>query len=167
MPQHRDPRYRGRKHTTAKRRLGHLRTNYVEDDMEAFSRDLERLRTVWSESVLESDRKAATNQFLKTTAIVCGIVMVPVTALLVWMILDGAISWWLLPIVQSAIIIFFLLRMSFMWDPRGNDTTFLIYREADRRGVKYIKRETPLYHIMNRLNADYNSQLWNRNFNWG
>ena len=43
---------------------------------------------------------------------------------------------------------------------------FLIYREADRRGIKYTKDVTPLYHIMNRLNADYNSRLWNRSFKW-
>ena len=43
---------------------------------------------------------------------------------------------------------------------------FLVYREADRRGIKYIKNDTPLYQIMNRINADYNNQLWNRNFNW-
>ena len=38
--------------------------------------------------------------------------------------------------------------------------------EADRRGIKYQKGVTPFYAIMNRINADYNSRLWNRNFKW-
>lgn len=97
MPDRRDPRYRGRRRTSAQRRPGHLRTNYVEDDIQSFANDLERLRSVWSESEREGDRKAERRQALKTNGIICLVVMVPVTALLVYLVLDGSAPWWAIP----------------------------------------------------------------------
>ena len=163
MPTSRDPRYRGRRRTSAQRRPGHLRTNYVEDDIEAFSRDLERLRSVWHESVREADRKAERRQAFKTNGLICFVVMVPVTVLLVYLVLDGAAPWWAIPLGQSFLLLSLWVRLLTF---RGENTMLLIYREADRRGIRYSKGDTPLYHIMNRLNADYNSHLWNRHFNW-
>lgn len=163
MPTSRDPRYRGRRRTSAQRRPGHLRTNYVEDDIEAFGRDLERLRAVWPESVRESDDKAYRRPVLKTNGIISAIVVVPMTAILVWLVVTGDAPWWSIPVVQSLVLGILWLRMLTF---SGADNTFFIYREADRRGIKYVKGDTPTYHIMNRLNADYNSHLWNRNFNW-
>ncbi len=163
MPDRRDPRYRGRRRTSAQRRPGHLRTNYVEDDILAFANDLERLRSVWPESVRDGDRKAELQKALKTNGIICLVVMIPMTALLLYLVIDEGFAWWYIPIGQTIILLTLLGRLlSF----RGDDTMFLIYREADRRGIGYLKGDTPLYHIMNRLNADYNSHLWNRNFNW-
>ena len=163
MPISRDPRYRGRRRTSAQRRPGHLRTNYTEDDIEAFARDLERLRAVWPESVRESDDKAYRRQILKTNGIISAIAMVPMTAIFVWLVVTGDAPWWSIPVVQSLVLGVLWLRMLTF---SGADNTFFIYREADRRGIKYVKGDTPTYHIMNRLNADYNSHLWNRNFNW-
>lgn len=163
MPTSRDPRYRGRRRTSAQRRPGHLRTNYVEDDIEAFSRDLERLRSVWPESVREADRKAERRQALKTNGIICLVVMVPVTAILAYLVIKDDAPWWSIPGGQTFLLLSLWLRLLMM---RGENTMFLIYREADRRGIRYSKGDTPLYHIMNRLNADYNSHLWNRHFNW-
>jgi len=163
MPTSQDPRYRGRRRTSAQRRLGHLRTNYAEDDIEAFSRDLERLRSVWPEIVREADRKAERRQAFKTNGLICLVVMVPVTALLVYLVLDGAAPWWFIPLGQSFLLLSLWVRLLTF---RGENTMLLIYREADRRGIRYSKGDTPLYHIMNRLNTDYNSHLWNRHFNW-
>ena len=163
MPISRDPRYRGRRRTSAQRRPGHLRTNYVEDDIEAFARDLERLRAVWPESVRESDDRAYRRQVLKTNGIISAIAMVPMTAIFVWLVVTGDAPWWSIPVVQSLVLGFLWLRMLTF---SGADNTFFIYREADRRGIKYVKGDTPTYHIMNRLNADYNNHLWNRHFNW-
>ena len=163
MAERRDPRYRGRRRTSAQRRPGHLRTNYTEDDIEAFAADLERLRSVWPESVREGDNKAYRRQVFKTNSIICAAVMVPLTAVFVYLVIESDISWWSIPIMQTFLLLMLWLRLLTF---SGYDTTFLIYREADRRGVKYKKGDTPTYHIMNRLNADYNNHLWNRKFNW-
>lgn len=163
MPDRRDLRYRARRRTSAQRRPGHLRTTYSEDDIQAFSSDLERPRSVWPESVREGDRKAEHRQALKTNGIICLVVMVPVTALLVYLVLEGNTPWWAIPLGQTILLLSLWVRLLMF---RGENTLFLIYREADRRGVRYVKGDTPLYHIMNRLNADYNSHLWNRHFNW-
>lgn len=163
MSDRRDPRYRGRRRTSAQRRPGHLRTNYVEDDIQTFANDLERLRSVWPESVREGDRKASRRQAFKTNSIICLIVMLPVTALLVYVVVAGDAPWWAIPIGQTIVLLALWVRLLMFG---GYDTLFLIYREADRRGIKYVKGDTPLYHIMNRLNADYNSHLWNRHFTW-
>ena len=163
MPTSRDLRYRGRRRTSAQRWPGHLRTNYVEDDIGAFALDLERLRSVWPESVREGDRKAEMRKALKTNGIICLVVMVPMTAILIYLVLDGAAPWWSIPMGQTFLLLTLLARLMML---NNEDTLFLIYREADRRGIRYIKDETPLYQIMNRLNADYNSHLWNRSFKW-
>lgn len=163
MAQQRDPRYRGRRRPSAQRRAGHLRTNYVEDDIVAFAADLERLRSEWSESVREADRKAELRKAFKTNGIICLIVMVPMTAILVYLVASGDAPWWSIPVGQSYLLLYLWFRLLMF---HGEDTMFLIYREADRRGIKYIKGQTPLYHIMNRMNADYNSRLWNRTFKW-
>lgn len=163
MAHRNDPRYRGRRRTSAQQRRGHLRTNYAEDDIMAFSTDLERLRSVWPEHVREEDRKAELRSAFKTNSIICLIVMVPMTAILIYIVLTDNAPWWTVPIVQTIIVLSLWLRLITFG---GEDTMFLIYREADRRGIKYVKGETPLYHIMNRLNADYNSCLWNRTFKW-
>lgn len=163
MPTSRDPRYRGRRRTSAQRRPGHLRTNYVEDDIEAFGRDLERLRSVWPESVREADRKAERKQALKTNGIICLVVMIPYSAIMVYIVVNGEAPWWSIPLGQTVVLLFMWLRLLMI---HNEDTMFLIHREAERRGIRYSKRDTPLYHIMNRLNADYNSHLWNRHFNW-
>ena len=163
MPTSRDLRYRGRRRTSAQRRPGHLHTNYVEDDIGAFARDLERLRSVWPESVREGDRKAEMRKALKTNGIICLVVMVPMTAILIYLVLDGDAPWWSIPMGQTFLLLTLLARLMMF---NNEDTLFLIYREADRRGIRYIKDETSLYQIMNRLNADYNSHLWNRSFKW-
>ena len=48
---------------------------------------------------------------------------------------------------------------------RDENIDIIIHREADRCGIKYTK-DTQLYALMNKINADYNSYLWNRNFKW-
>lgn len=131
----------------------------------AFGKDLERLRSVWPQSVRDDDRKAIRTKVVKTTGIVCGIVMMPVTVLLVWGAIEKIWPWWIIPVGQTFIIVYCI--MLYMRANGGENTDIIIYREADRRGVKYVKGVTPLYHIMNRINADYNSHLWNRSFLWG
>ena len=163
MPQQPNPRQRARRRTSAQRRPGHLRTNYAEEDIEAFAADLERLRSVWPESVREGDDKAYRRQVLKTNSIICAAVRVPMTAVFVYLVIDSDISWWSIPIMQTSLLLILWLRLLTF---SGFDTTFFIYREADRRGIRYKKGDTPTYHIMNRLNADYNSHLWNRKFTW-
>lgn len=163
MPAYRDPHYRGRRRTSAQRRPGHLRTNYVEDDIVAFASDLERLRSVWPESVRESDHKAEHKQAFKTNGIICLVVMVPLTAIFVYVVISDGAPWWSIPLAQTVVLLYMWIRLVAFHE---EDTMFLIYREADRRGIKYTKGDTPLYQLMNRLNADYNSRLWNRNFIW-
>lgn len=163
MAVRRDNRYRGRRAASSQRRPGHLRTNYVEDDIQAFSQDLERLRSVWPESVRKGDSKAELRKAFKTNGIICLIVMVPLTAILVYLVASGDAPWWSIPGGQSFLLLCLWFRLLMF---NGEDTVLLIYREADRRGIKYTKGVTPTYHIMNRLNADYNSRLWNRKFNW-
>ena len=162
-----DPRYRGRRRAAPQRKPGHLRSNYREDDLYLFRADLEKVCAVWPEKVREGDRRAQTKSYMRTTAIACTVVMVPVTAIAVWMAIDGAQPWWMVPVAQTAILIY-MISFIFMNKVanRDEDIDFIIYREADRRGIKYKKGTTPLYHIMNRINADYNSYLWNRNFKW-
>ena len=166
MPDHRDPRYRGRRRASAQRRAGHLRTTYTEDDIQAFSADLERLRASWPTNVIEEDRKAELKQAFRTNGIICLIVMVPVTALLVYLFIQGDAPWWIIPGGQTFFLLIILGRLLMFHGFHGEDTMFLIYREADRRGIRYAKGDTPLYHIMNRINADYNNHLWNRSFKW-
>lgn len=163
MSVRRDNRYRGRRAASSQRRPGHLRTNYVEDDIVAFAADLERLRSEWSESVREADSKAELRKAFKTNGIICLIVMVPMTAIMVYLVAGDDAPWWSIPVVQSLLLLYLWFRLLMF---HGEDTMFLIYREADRRGIKYTKDVTPLYHIMNRLNADYNSHLWNKTFKW-
>ena len=163
MAVRRDNQYRRRRAASSQRRPGHLRTNYVEDDIQAFSQDLERLRSVWPESVREADSKAELRKAFKTNGIICLIVMVPMTAIMVYLVASDDAPWWSIPVVQSFLLLYLWFRLLMF---HGEDTMFLIYREADRRGIKYTKDVTPLYHIMNRINADYNSRLWNRTFKW-
>lgn len=163
MAVRRDNQYRRRRAASSQRRPGHLRTNYVEDDIVAFAADLERLRSEWSESVREADSKAELRKAFKTNGIICLIVMVPMTAIMVYLVASDDAPWWSIPVVQSFLLLYLWFRLLMF---HGEDTMFLIYREADRRGIKYTKDVTPLYHIMNRLNADYNSRLWNRSFKW-
>ncbi len=163
MAVRRDNQYRRRRAASSQRRPGHLRTNYVEDDIQAFSQDLERLRSVWPESVREADSKAELRKAFKTNGIICLIVMVPMTAIMVYLVASDDAPWWSIPVVQSFLLLYLWFRLLMF---HGEDTMFLIYREADRRGIKYTKDVTPLYHIMNRLNADYNSHLWNKTFKW-
>lgn len=163
MAVRRDNQYRRRRAASSQRRPGHLRTNYVEDDIVAFAADLERLRSEWSESVREADSKAELREAFKTNGIICLIVMVPMTAIMVYLVASDDAPWWSIPVVQSFLLLYLWFRLLMF---HGEDTMFLIYREADRRGIKYTKDVTPLYHIMNRLNADYNSRLWNRTFKW-
>ena len=163
MAVRRDKQYRRRRAASSQRRPGHLRTNYVEDDIVAFAADLERLRSEWSESVREADSKAELREAFKTNGIICLIVMVPMTAIMVYLVASDDAPWWSIPVVQSFLLLYLWFRLLMF---HGEDTMFLIYREADRRGIKYTKDVTPLYHIMNRLNADYNSRLWNRSFKW-
>ena len=163
MAVRRDNQYRRRRAASSQRRPGHLRTNYVEDDIQAFSQDLERLRSVWPESVREADSKAELREAFKTNGIICLIVMVPMTAIMVYLVASDDAPWWSIPVVQSFLLLYLWFRLLMF---HGEDTMFPIYREADRRGIKYTKDVTPLYHIMNRLNADYNSHLWNKTFKW-
>ena len=163
MAVRRDNQYHGRRAASSQRRPGHLRTNYVEDDIQAFSQDLERLRSVWPESVREADSKAELRKAFKTNGIICLIVMVPMTAIMVYLVASDDAPWWSIPVVQSFLLLYLWFRLLMF---HGEDTMFLIYREADRRGIKYTKDVTPLYHIMNRINADYNSRLWNKTFKW-
>ena len=163
MAVRRDNQYRRRRAASSQRRPGHLRTNYVEDDIVAFAADLERLRSEWSESAREADSKAELREAFKTNGIICLIVMVPMTAIMVYLVASDDAPWWSIPVVQSFLLLYLWFRLLMF---HGEDTMFLIYREADRRGIKYTKDVTPLYHIMNRLNADYNSHLWNKTFKW-
>ena len=123
------------------------------------------LRSIWPQSVCEGDRKAVRMHYFKSAAIMCLIIGVPATVVAVWMAIEEEIPWWMVPVVQSAVLLYMLIVVLFHHDD-NEDVIVLIYREADRRGIKYIKGQTPLYHIMNRLNADYNSHLWNRTFKW-
>ena len=166
MAVRRDNRYRGRRAAPPQRKSGHLRTNYTEDDIELFKNDLKKLRAVWPKEMIEGDRRVQKRRYLKTVAIICSVIGVPATIVAVWMAASGEIPWWMVPAAQSVAVIYAL----WVWFVDGShgddDISVLIYREADRRGIKYTKDVTPLYHIMNRINADYNSRLWNRTFKW-
>ena len=164
MAHPRDNRYRGRRRTSAQRRPGHLRTNYAEEDIAAFANDLVRLQSVWPPEVIEADRKAALRKAMKTNVIICAVVMVFFTAALVYAVVSDGAPWWSILVGQTIVLASLFLRL-LMVRSDASDTMFLIYREADRRGIKY-SREAPLYHLMNRLNADYNNHLWNRSFEW-
>lgn len=164
MDDRRDPRYRGRRRTSAQRRPGHLRTTYTEEDIAAFANDLVRLQSVWPPEVIEADRKAALREAMKTNIIICAVVMLFCTAALVYVVVSDGAPWWGILVGQTIVLAFLFLRL-LMVRGDANDTVFLLYREADRRGIKYSK-DAPLYHLVNRLNADYNSHLWNRKFTW-
>lgn len=165
MPRHRDPRYRGRRTTVPPRlKPGHLRTNYSWDDLEAFSGDLIKIRGQWPEDVVEGDKRAVRLRDAKQFGIVAAVILVPVSSLLLWGVLKDGMPWWILPAVQTAVLAY--LAFGLLTKRDSNDIDVLIYREADRRGIKYQKGVTPFYAIMNRINADYNSHLWNRNFKW-
>lgn len=171
MPQQRDNRYRGRARRRAaqpQRKPGHLRTNYTADDPTYFFMvDMKTVRSVWPEEVIKEDTRAVRKKELKITAISMVALMVPLTALAVWFVIDTSMPWWIIPAAQTAFLLYFGLMM--FLEKRGNrdeDIDVIIYREADRRGIKYVKGKTPLYNIMNRINYDYNTTLWNRNFKW-
>jgi len=169
MQPRRDNRYRGRQRRRAapQRKPGHLCTNYTEDVFYLFGQDLAKVRSVWPPEVLEGDRKAQRNRDVRQMGITMGIVMLPGTAFVVWMVFHHAMPWWMVPVVQSAVLAYFAI--AYLFQKLGNkdeDIDLLIYREADRRGIKYDKGSTPLYNIMNRINYDYNTTLWNRNFKW-
>lgn len=170
MPQHRDPRYRGRRAAPPRRKPGHLRTNYTDwDDPINMWADLQTVSAVWPEEVKRADRQLAKRKSLKWTAITALIVMVPVTAFAVWGVVDGDIPWWMIPAAQTAALLYFgfMYIFSDLMHPDDQlDFEVLLYREADRRGIPYEKGKTPKYTLMNRINADYNSHLWNRNFKW-
>lgn len=168
MPQHRDPRYRGRgrKRTVPKRKPGHLCTTYTEDNPYLFQQDIEKVRSVWPQEVIEGDRRAVVRHNLKVSAITVSIPMVGVTIVAVSWVWNTGLPWWYVPLAQTAILLYFLLI--YFVDFRGNrdeNIDIIIRREADRRGIEYDKK-TPLYKLMNRINADYNSYLWNREFKW-
>ena len=170
MPQHRDNRYRGRarKRTAPpKRKPGHLRTNYtIDDPCYFFSVDMKTVRSVWPEEVIKDDSRAVRKKEFKVICITLAVLMVPLTVLAVWFVIDHSMPWWIIPAAQTAFLLYFGLMM--FVNTRGNrdeNIDIIIHREADRRGIKYTK-DTPLYALMNKINADYNSYLWNRNFKW-
>ena len=169
MVQQRDNRYRGRqRRRSAPPRLkpGHLRTNYNEDVAYYFLEDLKKVRAVWPPEVLEGDRKAVRAKRLRSLGISLAIVMVPTTVVAVVGVLDG-LPWWLVPLMQTAVLVYILVMILFQRvGNKDEDVDELIYREADRRGIKYEKGKTPLYNIMNRINYDYNTTLWTRNIKW-
>ena len=154
----RDPRYRGRRRPSAQRPPGHLRTNYVEDDIMAFINDLETLRSVWPESVREADHKAMHRHLNRHVSKVTLIVMIPITALVLYLVISEGGPWWAVPVAQTVALIYLWLRIRSM---NSADYLVIIQREAARRGFRYDKDLMPLYHVMNRLNADYNSLLPN------
>ena len=169
MPQHRDPHYRGRgrRSVPPRRKPGHLRTNYTEDDVYQFIQDMNTVRSVWSEEVRKADSKAARRYDYKSAAICTLIPMVLVTVVVVLMAVDGQIPWWMVPVAQSVFLIYFVFLLFIQRSANYDENIdIIIYREADRRGIKYEKGRTPLYVLMNKINADYNSYLWNRNFKW-
>lgn len=162
-----DPRYRGRRRTAPKRRPGHLRTNYVEDDFIAFKADLKLACGVWPESVRKGDRKAQWTSNLIGMAAGAAVGCVPLTGVMIWQMIEGRVKWYYLIIAQSVVMAYILILVLMRYAANmDEDIDIIIYREADRRGIKYKKGDTPLYYIMNRINADYNSYLWNRHFNW-
>ena len=170
MAQQRDNRYRGRqrrRNVPPRRKPGHLRTNYTADDtLYQFLEDLQKVRSVWPQEVLDEDRKAVRRRNIKAMAIALGVVMLPVTALAVWLVVEG-MPWWILPAAQTAVLLYTLFwSFSEGLLNKDEDSDLLIYREADRRGIGYVKGKTPLHNIMNRINSDYNSHLWNRDFKW-
>ena len=168
MPTARDPRHRGRRTRPQQRPSGHLRTNYTENDFEAFSNDLERLYKSWPKGEKEKDRNAVNMMYIKQAAVVMAVIMVPVSVILIWSAIDGNMQWYWVPAVQSGGLLYFLLLYIVR---RGDDTwytTHFIYREAERRGISYKGRYSNdnVYYLMNKINADYNSRLWNRKFKW-
>lgn len=170
MPTARDPRYRGRhKRPASQRPAGHLRTNYNETDFEAFRRDLERLYASWPKAVREKDKKAADIKYLTETAQSSLIVMVPLTVILVWAVIKAGMPFYWLPIAQSLVLVYFFL-LHIIGKSNNNDwyTQQYIYREAERRGIETKNRYDAfnIYYLMNKINADYNSRLWNRKFTW-
>ncbi len=127
---------------------------------------MEVVRSVWPEEVRKGDSRAVRKKEMKVIGITLMALMVPLTAFAVWFVIDTGTPWWIIPAAQTAFLLYFALMMFI--NSRGNrdeDIDIIIRREADRRGIKYTK-ETPLYALMNRINADYNSYLWNRNFKW-
>ena len=165
-----DNRYRGRqRQRTAppRRKPGHLRTNYTGDDPTYFFMvDLNVVRAVWPPEVIEGDRKALRTRQLRTLGVTLLVVMVPTTIIGVAQVIDG-MPWWILLALQTAVLLYMLvLTVVQLKGNKDEDVDVLIYREADRRGIKYEKGKTPLHNIMNRINYDYNTTLWNRNFKW-
>ncbi len=169
MPLQRDNRYRGRqrRRPASQRKPGHLRTNYKENDYDLFVADMYIVRSVWPKEVFEADRKAALKYNYEAAAIGTVIPMAFVTVFAVIMVVDGSIPWWMVPVAQSVFLIYFVLIL--FLQRKGNydeDFDIIIRREADRRGIKYDKKKIIHYELMNKINADYNSRMWNRNFKW-
>ena len=168
--QHRDPRYRGRRRAAPKRKPGHLRTNYTEwDDPFQMWGDLCTVNAVWPEEVRRRDKQLARKKSLKFTAIISLVLLVPVTVLVVWKYVKGTMPWWMIPASQTAALLYFGLLYIFAnlrHPDESLDMDTLMYLEADRRGIPYEKGKTPKHVLINRINADYNSRLWNRNFKW-
>ena len=156
MADRRDPRYRGRRRPSTPRPPGHLRTNYVEDDIRAFVKDLEVLRSVWPESVREADHKAERRHLNLHISKVTLLVMIPITAVVLYLVVSSDGPWWVVPMAQTVALVNIWLRVRLI---NKADYMFIIQREAARRGFSYDKDMMSLHQIMNRLNADYNSRL--------
>ena len=132
-----------------------LRCNYREDDLPQFMQDLRVLTARRPAQVLRADRRALRRKNSRTSAIATLCIMILATAFLLWAIMEVGMRWYWLPVVQSVMVLVFFgvsyLHISFDDDP------FLIYREADRRGIRYTLGTTELYQIMNAMNRQYNT----------
>ncbi len=82
--------------------------------------------------------------------------MIPVTALVLYLVISEGGPWWVVPVAQTVALIYIWLSIRSI---NTSDYMFIIQREAARRGFRYDKDKMSLYHIMNRLNADYNGRL--------
>ncbi len=142
-----------RRRPVSRRKL--LRCNYTETWMPDFIEDMQTIYAEYTEEIRRGDRQA----HLKAAAIRTVVAMLVVLAVLIPIAIMAQIPWWIVALIQTVTCAAFFARSY-------DDTeAIVIYREADRRGVTYDRKRTPLYEIMNAINKDHNT-LWNKKFVW-
>ena len=107
--------------------------------------------------------------YVKVMAISSLGAFVPLTIFLVVVAINDGIAWYAVPFVQSAVVLYFFLLYIIHRKNDNRDTIECFFREAERRGIRFDRKKYDkdnIYYLVNRVNADYNSRLWNRKFKW-
>lgn len=144
---------RTRRRPVSRRKL--LRCNYTETWMPDFIEDMQTIYKEYPEEIRRGDRQA----HLKSAGIRTVVAMLVTLAVLIPIAIMAMIPWWIVASIQTITCAAFFAR--FYDDTEAT----VIYREADRRGVTYDRKHTPLYEIMNAINKDHNT-VWNKQFVW-